>query len=148
MHRFHAPILSHEFGGEPVEQLRMRRRASVAAKIRRRRNDAPPKMPQPEVVHGYSRSERVVAICHPTRKRQTASGAGRRIGLCRARFVGRDGSRLKLLLRISQSFVGLCSFLFCSVEIFGCFLDGSFSLCDLISGGLFGGGLVTILFNG
>src|SRR5206468_10430080 len=102
-----------------VEELRMRRRAPAAAKISRGRNDAPPKMPQPKVVHGYSRRERVVAICHPTRKRQTASSAGRRISLCRARFVGGDRNRLKFLLRSSQSFVGLCSFLFCSVEIFG-----------------------------
>ena len=90
VHGFHAPAVRHEFRGEPIEQLRMRRRAPVAAKIRRRGDEAAAEVAQPNVVHRHARGERVSAIWPPSARTRAGDRAASRIVFRRTRFeVGR-----------------------------------------------------------
>ena len=53
------PLL-HELDGEPVEQLRVRRRLAVAAEVEDGRDQRRAEVPQPDVVDGHAGRQRVV----------------------------------------------------------------------------------------
>ena len=74
MERLHVPSVSHEARRQVVEQLRVRRQASLAAEVFLRRNDALAKVHPPDAIDRDSRRERVLRVRQPVRKSETVAG--------------------------------------------------------------------------
>ena len=66
--------LVDELGGQPVEQLRMRRRRALIAEVARRADDAAAEVVLPEAVDHHAGRQRVLGRGDPTRKRAAAMG--------------------------------------------------------------------------
>ena len=72
----------HEFGGQEVEELGVRRARAVEAEVARRVDDAGAEVMMPEAVHDDTRGERIVLGDNPVGQGFAAIGFGR---------VGREG---------------------------------------------------------
>ena len=77
----HAPVVLHEFDGQPVEQLGVRRRSPFAAEVKHRRHQRLAHVPSPDMIDGDPRRQRMTRVGQPFREGGAAAGAGRRIGL-------------------------------------------------------------------
>ncbi len=108
----HLPAAVHQLDRQPIEQLRMRRRLAVHAEIVLGGDERDAKMPQPDVIHGHSGSQRVFAGRDPPGKRQPSAGAGGGIAIGERRVIGRrfrerGGSVVAGLRRGGSFFLGL-----------------------------------------
>ena len=90
VHALERPFARDQFRGEPIEQLRMRRRATLEAEVVRRAHDALPEVMQPQAVDHYTRGERMIGAGDPLRKLQSAPG-GLAVGRRRREFFLQRG---------------------------------------------------------
>src|SRR5262245_37108935 len=88
MEMLQAPVMFHQFDGEPVEQLGMRRRRAFAAEIEDRGDERLAEVASPEMIYRHAGRERIVPIGDPLCERGSPAGARgwerfgpRRIGL-------------------------------------------------------------------
>ena len=129
----HAPVVLDQFDGEPVEQLGMRRRSSLAAEVEHRRYQRLAEVPRPDVIDRDARRQRMARVGEPLRESGTSAGAGRR-----KRLVG--VTILIILLRLlgtRQRRVGLAR----HVDRFASGLECGFGVGEFLLGiGLLVGG--------
>ena len=74
------PAALHQFAGEPIEQLGMRRHGAVVAEIRGSVHDAATEMVMPDAVHDDSCGERILGPRDPASQRDPPLLLGRRFG--------------------------------------------------------------------
>ena len=68
------PAAIDELGGQPVQQLRVRRRGALRAEVLHGRDDAPSEDHLPEAVHGHPRRERMRRIRQPAGQAEAVVG--------------------------------------------------------------------------
>lgn len=69
----HRPAGIHQFDCQPVEQFGVTGCLAVAAEIVRAGDNRPAEMPQPDMIDGHARRQRVIARCDPIRQRLSTS---------------------------------------------------------------------------
>ena len=72
--RLLAPALRDELGGQPVEQLRMRRRRALRAEVLARLDEPASEDLLPEPIDGDARDERVALVDQPAREAEPVDG--------------------------------------------------------------------------
>ena len=71
---FHRPAGALEFDGEPVEQLRVRRRFALVAEVFERGDEATAEKGLPLAVHGHTGGQRILRREEPAREGQAVGG--------------------------------------------------------------------------
>ena len=69
-----------EFGGQPVEQFRMRRLRALRAEIVLRLHDAAAEILLPDAIHGDAREQRILRVRHPAGQIQAIELAAGNLG--------------------------------------------------------------------
>ena len=70
-----APIVVHQFAGQPVDQFGVLRRATLATKVEESRRQGRTKMPIPQVIYRHPCGQRIAWIGDPAGQGCAASGA-------------------------------------------------------------------------
>ena len=109
MHVRHAPAMFDQFDRQPVEQLRMDGERPLATKVEDRRNERPPHVPRPDMVHSHAGRERILGIGDPLRESCSPASTGLREWLATRLF--RFQIVLQGLERTDQRRVCLTGFL-------------------------------------
>ncbi len=71
MHLLKAPLFTHQFGGEPVEENRMSWALSEITKVIGSGANSPPKVVLPEAIHDHPGGPGIVGFDYPLRERQS-----------------------------------------------------------------------------
>ena len=78
----HVPLFAHQLGGQPVEQLGVRRQLALRAEFLARPHDAGAEDGFPKAVRGHARRERIGVVHQPAREREAvlrrSGGEGRK----------------------------------------------------------------------
>src|SRR5438132_827459 len=99
MQMLEAPAAFHQLDGQPVEQLRMRRRFALRAQVFTGADDPGTEISLPDPVDNRSSRRRRLTVDHPAGERQAVY---RLVGRQRVKERGRGGShRLARLEKIS-----------------------------------------------
>ena len=86
-----APTVLHEIAGEPVEQLRVGRRFSLATKVVGRADQSLAEVPSPDAVHENASRKRVVGCRQPACQRRPSPFGGTAAKAALRRMAGTAG---------------------------------------------------------
>src|SRR5262249_49392797 len=65
----------HELGGQPVQQLGMRRRRALESEVVGRADESAAEVVLPDSIHHYARRQRILGACDPVGERQPPTAA-------------------------------------------------------------------------